>query len=79
MRDRCDHLWTYGGVSCCGYRLYCTRLGCQRATHVKKVKGNPRVGDPMSLSEDGELALRIGSRVEGFEGDQELIANNSRR
>jgi hypothetical protein len=33
----------------------------------------------MKLSEDGDLAVRIGSRVEGFEGDQELTAKNSRR
>jgi hypothetical protein len=79
MRDRCDHLWTYAGVSCCGYRLCCTRLGCQRATLVKRVQGNPKVGDPVRLSEDGELAVRIESRVEGFEGAQTLTAKNSRR
>ena len=77
MQNRCDHLWTYGGVSCCGYRLYCAR--CPRATLVKEVQGNPRVGDPVILSEDGELAVRTGSRVEGFEGGQELTAKNSRR
>ena len=58
-----DHEWIYDGPVCCGHRLKCSRSDCIRGTKVSKVVGNPKLGDPMRLLEDGQTAERIGTRV----------------
>lgn len=59
MENRCDHFWIYDGRSCCGHRLRCVKLGCGRATHIKNMIGESRIGDFMNLIDGGEGAERI--------------------
>lgn len=58
-----EHRWIYDGSVCCGYWLKCSVTGCGKGTKVSKVVGDPKLGDPMKILEDGQTAERIGTKL----------------
>lgn len=63
MGENHNHSWIYWGPVCCGHRLEC--LGCPKMTKVRRVEGNPGIGDPMKLDEEQDVGIKIGTTIKG--------------